>query len=105
MSQRGLRRISTVTLFGVSYFRHYLFLLPLKLQKIPNKSLQECPNTPSPKKPYNRALYLEERNTKHTFLRRLVNRVLNDEAGSNNNKMAYGYYPKFPKEYGSAVLS
>ena len=34
----------------------------------------------------------------------LVNRVLNDKTASNNNNIAYGYYPKYLKEYGSDLL-
>ena len=37
LSHRGLRRFSTVNLFGASYFCHYLFLLLLEIQTIPNK--------------------------------------------------------------------
>ena len=46
-----------------------------------------------------------KRNTKKTFLEGLVKRVINDKSASNNKKMAYGYYPKMLKDYGSALLS
>ena len=101
----GFHRLSTVTLFGASYFRHYLFLIILKLQTIPNKRRQTRPKKPSTKKPYKRTLSREERNTKNTFIEGLVKRVLNNKSASNNNKMAYAYYTKILKEYGSALLS
>ena len=106
-SHCGLRRLSTVTLFGASfffrnYFRHCLFLLLLKPQTMPKKRRQASSKKPSSKKPYKRPPSGEERNTKSTFLEGVITRVLNDKAARNNNKMAYGYYPKLLKEYGSA---
>ena len=42
-------------------------------------------------------------NINNNFLEGFVKRVLNDNAESNNNKMACGYYPKLLKQYGSAL--
>ena len=70
---------------------------------MPKKRRQAYSKKPSSKKPYKRALSREERNTKNTFLEGLVERVLNDKAASNNNKMAYGYDPKLLKYDGSNV--
>ena len=33
------------------------------------------------------------------FIQGVVKRVLNDKSENNNNKMAYGYYPKLLKQY------
>ena len=47
---------------------------------------------------------LKERNIKNTFLFGFVKRLLNDKSASNNNKMAYGYYPNILKDDGIAIL-
>ena len=104
LSHRGLRRLSTVTLFDASFFfRNYfcrcLVLLLLKPQNIPKKRRQAWFKKPSSKKHYKRPLSREKRNTRNTFLEGLVKRVLNDKSENNNNKMAYGYYPKLLKQY------
>ena len=87
LSHRGFCINSTVTLFVASYFCHYLFILLLKPQKMPNKSYQFFPEKLSPwykksslKKLHKRDLSREERNLNNNFLRGLVKRVLNDKA-------------------------
>ena len=63
------------------------------------------PIIPIYKKPYNGPLSQEESNIKNTFIEGLLKRVLNDKAASNDNTMAYGYYPKLLKDDGSDLLS
>ena len=50
LSHRGLHRLSTLTSFGASYFCHYLFLLLLRLQIMPNNRFQAW---------YKKTLFLE----------------------------------------------
>ena len=105
LSHRGLRRLSTATLFGASYFCHYVFSLVLKLQTIPNRRRQTWPKKPSSKIRHRRSLPREERNINNIFLEVLVDIVLNNKTVSTDNNMTYVYYPKLLKDYGSDLLS
>ena len=70
----------------------------MKPQKSPAKRHQPWSWKPSYKKPNKSPLSRSERKIKNNILGVIVKRVINDKAGSKNNKMAYGYYPKLLKE-------
>ena len=102
---RGVHRLSTVNLFGASYFRHFLLLLILNLQTMPNKRLQTWSKKPSSNKIYKKGPIRGINYHQEYFLEGLVKRVLDNKEASNHNKMSYVYDPKLLKEYRSAPLS